>query len=782
MSILGNRVLRIEDPRLLTRGGTYLDDVALPGAAHVVYVRSPLAHGRITAIDTSEAAKAPGVIAVLTGADLDVAPMAPGFGGLPPSEAGPGMGRPLLATGKVRFMGEAVAAVVAQTRAQAVDAAELVVVDYDPLPAVVGPEQALESETRLYDETSTNLIHEFSVGDVDDALARCEVVVRQRIVNQRISAAPMETRGAAAAVGDDGRLTMWLSTQGPHGARDSVAQTLGLDATAVRVIAPDVGGGFGTKTGLMPEEMLVPWLARRLGRAVRWTETRNENLLAGGHGRAQVQHIAIGGSRDGRIEAYRLDLVQDAGAYPLLAAFMSYLTRMMAQGVYDIADVAIRGRTVVTTTAPVIAFRGAGRPEAAAAIERSVDLFAARIGMDSADVRRRNAIARDAFPFTTRTGKTFGPDEDVHPLQRVLLGPAVYDSGDYATALERVLAAAGYAELRSEQSRRRAAGDAVQLGIGLSVYVEITSLVPGPEPAAMQVAPDGHVVVQLGSSPQGQGHATTWAMIASDRLGVPVDSVEVLSGDTDILPTGNLTAGSRSVQMVGNAVAETATLLVERARAVAGDALEADAADIVFDKDQGRFHVAGAPSEGRTWAELAAAAEGALRVEHSYNPRGASFPFGAHLAVVEVDTETGQVVLRRFVAVDDAGRIVNPLAAEGQLHGGIAQGCAQALLESIEYDPDGNLLTSTFADYEVASAAELPDFELHTMETPSPVNDLGAKGIGESGTVGAAPAVQNAVVDALAHLGVVHVDMPCSPQRVVAAIAAAQQRAASATP
>jgi carbon-monoxide dehydrogenase large subunit len=755
MSILGTRVLRTEDPRLLTRGGTYLDDLDLPNAAHIVYVRSPRAHARIRGIETSLAAAADGVVAVVTAPDVDISPAPPGLGG------SPAMARPWLARDTVRFAGEAVAIVVAETRTQAVDAAELVQVDYDPLPVVVDPEAALHDATLLFPEAGTNLVDEFTVGNVDDALARCEIVVEQRIVNQRMSASPLETRGAAASW-SDGRLTFRVSTQGVHPVRGELAGALGVELDAVRVIAPDVGGGFGTKTDLMPEEMLVAWVGRHIGRDVRWTETRSENLLAGGHGRAQVQRITIGGSRDGRIEAYRLDIIQDAGAYPAIAPFLAYLTRMMAQGVYDIE---------------VIAFRGAGRPEAAAAIERAVDLFAARIGMDPADVRRRNAIADDAFPFTTRTGRTFGPDDDIGPMERMLLAPAVYDSGAYATALDRLLKESGYASLRAEQERRRTEGGPVQLGLGLALYVEVTSLIPGAEPAAMEMRPDGHVVVRLGSSPQGQGHATTWAMIASDRLGVRVEDVEVVCGDTDVIGSGNVTAGSRSVQTIGSTVAETADLLVERARHLAGEALEADVADVLFDRQSGRFHVAGAPFEAKTWKDLAAAAGGALAIDHVFAVQGATFPFGAHLAVVDVDTETGGTVLRRFVGVDDAGRIVNPVTAEGQLHGGIAQGCAQALLESITYDPDGNLLTSTFADYEIISAAELPDFELHIMETLSPINPLGAKGIGESGTIGATPAVQNAVVDALSHLGVRHIDMPCTPQRVVAALAAAHAQA-----
>jgi aerobic carbon-monoxide dehydrogenase large subunit len=747
MSILGNRVLRIEDPRLLTAGGTYMDDVLLEGAAHLVYVRSPIAHATVRSIDTAAARAMPGVLAVLTAEDVNVADQAP-EGGAPAQ-----MARPVLPRDVVRFAGEAVAMVVAETRAQAVDAAEMVEVDYQPLAAVIDPEQAVQGPPFVHEAAETNVVRSF--GAIDQSIFDgCDVVVEQRVVNSRVAASPLETRGAAARWSDDGALTYWISTQGVHDARGAMAEALRMEPERIRAIAPDVGGGFGTKVGVMPEELLVAVAARAVGRTVRWTETRSEGM-ATGHGRAQVQHVTMGGMRDGRIVAYGLDILQDVGAYPRIGAFLPSLTRLMAQGVYDIERVAVAGRIVVTDTAPVIAYRGAGRPEAAAAIERAVDMFAAAIGMDPADVRRRNVVAPENFPFTTKTGIT-------------------YDSGDYRRALDAVLDGAGYASLRDEQRRRREAGERRLIGLGLSTYVEITAGGAGGEYAAVEVRSDGRAVVRVGASPQGQGHATTWAMLVSDRLGIPMESIEVVSGDTGLVPEGNVTGGSRSVQIVGSAVAEATDLLLERARDLAAEMLEADPADVVLDRELGRFHVAGVPSSGHGWAELAEASGAGLSVEHRHVARGGSFPFGAHLAVVEVDTETGKVDLTRFVAVDDAGRIINPLLAEGQRHGGIAQGAAQALLEEVRYDEDGNLLTSTFADYEIVTAAELPDFELLPMETPTPQNDLGSKGLGESGTVGATPAVQNAVVDALAHLGVRHVDMPCTPQRVWEAIARAR--------
>jgi carbon-monoxide dehydrogenase large subunit len=749
MSILGNRVLRIEDPRLLTAGGTYMDDVPLDGAAHLVYVRSPIAHALIRGIDATAARAMPGVVTVLTAADVTI-PDLPPDGGAPAQ-----MARPVIARDRVNFAGEAVALVVAETRAQAVDAVEMVEVDYQPLPVVVDPELAAGGAPFVHELAGTNTVREF--GGVDESIFDgCEVVVEQRVVNSRVAASPLETRGAAARWSDSGELTYWISTQGVHSARDALAKHLDMAHERIRVIAPDVGGGFGTKIGVNPEEMLVAVAARAAGRTVRWSESRSE-AMANGHGRAQVQRVMMGGSRDGRIQAYHLDITQDVGAYAGIGAFLPQLTRMMAQGVYDIPSVTVGGRIVVTDTAPVIAYRGAGRPEAAAAIERAVDIFAAAIGMDPAEVRRRNVVAPEKFPFTTKTGAT-------------------YDSGEYARALDTVLDGAGYAALREEQRSRRERGDTRLLGIGMATYVEITAAGSDGEYAAVEVRSDGHAVVRVGASPQGQGHHTVWAMMVSDRLGIPIDAIEVISGDTGLIPEGNVTGGSRSVQIVGSAVGEATGLMLDRARDLAADLLEADPADVVLDRELGRFHVAGVPSSGHGWAELAEAAErtGGLLVEHRYVARGGSFPFGAHLAVVEVDAETGKVELVRLVAVDDAGRILNPLLAEGQRHGGIAQGAAQALMEEIRYDDDGNLLTSTFADYEIITAAELPDFELLAMETLSPQNDLGAKGLGESGTVGATPAVQNAVVDALAHLGVRHVDMPCSPQRVWEAIAGAR--------
>jgi carbon-monoxide dehydrogenase large subunit len=763
VSILGNRVLRKEDPKFLTTGGTYVDDLALEGAAHVVYVRSPMAHARIRSIDTSEAASAPGVVAVYTGDDVELEPMPPGA-----PFANPAMVRPWLARGVVRFVGDMVAAVVAETREQAVDASELVLVDYEPLPVVVDPEAAADNETLVHEAAGTNVVFRIpedfvNVGMVppeaatepSDLFEGCDVVVRQRIVNQRVAPCPLEVR-AAASQWEGGRLTHWTTTQAPHAVKGSLAQTFGVAEEQVRAIAPDVGGGFGAKIGGYPEELLVPWIARRLDRPVRWVETRSESMLSLGHGRAQTQHAELGGTRDGRLVAYKLSVIQDSGAYPGFGAFLPTMTQMMLTGVYDIAKVFFTDVSVATNTNPTVAYRGAGRPEATAAIERMVDIFAAEIGMDPAEVRRRNMVGNDRFPFTTPTGTT-------------------YDVGNYEATLDRVLEAAGYAELRAEQRRRREAGGPKQLGIGLSSYVEITNGIPGSEFGSVEVLSDGRARVRTGTSPHGQGHVTAWSQLVADQLGIAIEDVEVVHGDTDLVPRGVGTFGSKSLQSGGVAVFQAAEQVVDKARKLAADLLEANPNDIELDKTNRRFHVAGTPSASKTWAELAqASGDEGLSAEVDFAAPGPTFPFGSHLVVAEVDTETGGGVLERIVAVDDAGRLINPLIAEGQVHGGLAQGAAQALMEEMCYDDQGNPVTANLADYEFVSAAELPSFETYSMETPTPINPLGAKGIGESGTIGSTPAVQNAVCDALLALGVRHVDMPTSPMRVWRAIEAAE--------
>ncbi len=761
VSILGTRVLRTEDPRFLTTGGVYTEDVGdeqLAGACHVFFVRSPVAHALVRGVDVSGALAVPGVLAAYTAADLaglpEVTPMMPRL-------LNQQMRHRLLASDRVRYVGEPVAAVVTEQPYQGEDAVELVDVDYEPLPAVVSMDEALAAGTLLFPEAGTNVAAVFGdpAGLAGDLFDGCDVVVSETITNQRVAPAPMEGRAAAAAWGADGRLTAWIPNQGAQGSRGALAGLLGVDAAGVRIITPDVGGAFGAKFGADPEHAIVAWVARELGRPARWTETRYENLIAMTHGRAQQQTITIGGRRDGTVLAYRLEVLQDAGAYPRIGAILPSLTILMAPGPYEIPRAEAVGRTVVTNTTPIGAYRGAGRPEATAALERAIDLFAAEIGADPADVRRANLLA----PFTEPHRTAFG---------------ALYDSGDYAAALDKALAVAGYGELRAEQARRRERGDVLALGIGLASYVEITgggdeAGAPN-ENATVEVHPDGSATILTGTSPHGQGHATAWAMLASDKLGIPVDKITLKWGDTDLVPEGGGTGGSRSLQQGGAAVSQASDELLEIARGRAADKLEASAADLVFDIGRSTFAVAGDPDAAVPLAGLAQAER--LFVHTVFTAPGATFPFGTHVAVAEVDTETGKVFLRRVVTVDDAGFVLNPLLAEGQRHGGIAQGAAQALLEEVVYDEDGNPLTASFADYPIVSATEMPSFELADMATLTTYNPLGAKGIGEAGTIGATPAVQNAVVDALAHLGVRHVDMPTSPQRVYRALAAARAR------
>jgi len=758
-SILGNRVVRKEDPKFLTTGGRYLDDLddvpELDGAAHVAYVRSSVAHGTISSLDTIDAAAMPGVVGIFTGEDLGLEPVA--------SPYNPAVARPLLASARVRYVGEPIAAVIADTKAQAADAAAAVVVDYDVLDVVVDPEAALTTTTALYDGVEGNVVFDTMALGIpdntgDEFFADCEATATGRFVNQRVAPCPLEVRGSAVAwVGD--RLHQWVSTQHAQGIKDPISAGNGVESKDVRILTPDVGGGFGAKISSYPEEILLGPIAKRLGRPVRWQETRSESMVGLGHGRAQVQHVTIGGRRDGTVTHYRLHAIQDSGAFCEMGAILApFMTRPMSSGVYAIPNIECRTTSVVTNTTPTTAYRGAGRPEATAAIERAMDLFAAEIGRDPADVRRVNLIPPFDEPHTTAVGQT-------------------YDVGDYEGALDKVLAAAGYEELRAEQARRRQSGDPVQMGIGVSTYVEITGGVPPMgEAAKIEVLDDGGAIIYTGTSPHGQGHDTAWSMIASAKTGIPMDRIQLVWGDTDRVAEGGGTMGSRSLQHGGAAVDQAAGELVDKARQLAATALEAAEADIELDVDQGAFHVAGTPAVSKSWGELAAFAANdgdPLLVETRFTATGPSFPFGAHVAVVEVDTETGRTRLVRHIACDDAGRVLNPLLLEGQIHGGVAQGAAQALVEEVRYDADGNPITSNLADYGMISATELPSIEIVHMETPTFLNPLGAKGIGESGTIGSTPAVQSAVVDAVSHLGVRHIDMPATAERVWQAIQAA---------
>jgi carbon-monoxide dehydrogenase large subunit len=759
-SILGNRVRRVEDPQLLVGAGRYVGDIAVPGLGHVAFVRSPVAHARIDRIDVADAAKAPGIVAVLTADDLGL----PVVHGLMVLNAG--AGRPPLARHKVRFVGDAVVAVVGETARAAVDAAELVVVDYEPLDAVVDPETALDPGAPLqFEELGTNLAAGSRDPDSPDPLAGAVRVVRARIDNQRVAVVPMETNVITAVPGDDGDghdLTIWISTQMPHGFHHQMCGILGLDPERVRVVAPYVGGAFGAKAGVGAEHAVVVAAARLLGRPLTWVETRSENLIAAPHGRGQVDYIEMGFDADAHITGMRCRIIADAGAY---AGFGGALalgpTRMMAQGVYRIPAIRYDVASVLTNTTPMGAFRGAGRPEAAEFLERIMDIAADELDIDPVELRRRNLLGADVFPYTTVMGTT-------------------YDSGDYRRVLDEVVRLAGYEDLRAEQARRRAAGDRMALGIGVSVYVEITGGVGGEELGVVEIGEDGSATIRVGTSGHGQGHPTSFAMIVADRLGIPMESIHFIQSDTAAVATGGGTGGSRSLQLGGSAVLQAAEGVLERARDLAARQLEADPADIVVTAE-GTVGVAGVPARALSWGELArqAAGEGdALAVSVDFHSGGASFPFGAHIAVVEVDTETGKVTVVRHVAVDDCGRILNPLIVAGQQHGGIAQGMAQALWEQVVFDADGNPLTANLADYAMPSAAELPSLEASNTETPSPLNPLGAKGIGESGTIGSTPAVHNAVIDAVSHLGVRHIDMPCTPERVWRAITEARAGAA----
>lgn len=756
--LFGKPVTRVEDERLVTGRARYIANLPPHDALRLVFVRSPVAHARIAGLDVSAAAEMPGVVAVWTAKEL-------GLADLPSSNPAEGLRRPLLARDVVRFVGEAVAVVIASTWAEAVDAAELVAVDYDALPAVTDPEDALAGDAPvLFPDHGSNLVGEV-LRERPDALDDAEVVVSGRFVNQRVAPVPLETNSALAVPDGDG-LTLWASAQAPFRIRPDLCELLDLAPERVRVIAPDVGGGFGAKIVTYPEQVVVAAAAQRLGRAVRWHETRSESMVSLMHGRAQHQYIDVGATRDGLITGVRMHLISDAGAYatPTAVRVLPAMSHLMACGTYRIPKVDFRAQIVTTNTTPITAYRGAGRPEVTAMLERAVDLVAAELGVDPVEVRRRNLIPKEAFPYTTPTG-------------------AEYDSGDYEGALDEALRLAGYRRLRAEQAERRAGGSTVLIGIGLSTYVEVTAARPlDRELAAMRIEHDGSVTVRVGVSPQGQGHETAMAQLVAGRLRVPMSSVRVIHSDTAAVPGGTGTMSSRSLQIGGSAALQATETVVAKARRLAATLLEAAEADLAISPDGGLV-VRGSPGTGLSWAELATIAEDptslpegmepGLHAEETFDQQAATFPAGAHVSVVEVDTETGMVRVLRHIAVDDAGRLLNPLLANGQIHGGLAQGISQALYEQVVYDDAGNPLTSTLADYLVPAAPDLPAFEARQRETASPHNPMGMKGIGEASTIGSVPAVQNAVVDALSHLGVRHLDMPLTPERVWRAIQAA---------
>ena len=727
--------------------------MSLPGALHLTFVRSYMAHAKINGIDASAAqdAGAQVFLAADTGPIVSAPP--------PFIPVDPQMFRPLLASDTARFVGDIVAVVLADSREASVDAAELVDVDYEALESVTDPEEAVRDETVIYSGVGTNVcIHVPPQSPDPELFASSEVVVKGKVVSQRLAACPIEPRSSAAQWGEDERLTLWISSQTPHQDKTVLGMLLGLEPENVRVVAPDVGGGFGAK-GIAVEDVLVGWAARATGKPIRWTETRSENMVAMHHGRASHMEFELGASREGKIDALRLNIVADAGAYPGIGAFLPNLTAMMACGVYEIPKVEIDVKAVVTNTTPIGPVRGAGRPEATQMLERAMDLLAAELSLDPAEVRRRNFIPNDAFPYTTPSG-------------------ANYDSGDYGGALDLALEAADYESLRREQASRRANGGSRQLGIGLSAYVEVTNGISESEFGGVSITPTGEAIVRTGSFSQGQGHETTFAQIASERLGIPIEKITVSKGDTDIVPRGTGTYGSKSTQIGGVAAGQASEEVVEIGKRLAAAELEAAPEDMVLDVDQGLFHVTGAPAPALSWGDLASKLDsagrlGELSAEVDFQAAQPTFPFGAHVAVVEVDTETGSVQLRRMVAVDDAGRIINPMVAEGQVHGGVAAGIAQALYEELTYDTEGNPQNANLVTYGIPAATELPSIEVVGMETPTPINPLGVKGIGESGTIGATPAVHNAVIDALSPYGVRHIDMPVNGETVWRAIQSA---------
>ncbi len=746
-SIYGRVVHRVEDPRFLTGQARYVEDLVPDRALRAVFVRSIIAHARLLGVDVTEASSMPGVEAVFRAGDLDIAP-APGADGDPdPFE------RPAFAADVLRYVGEPLALVVAGTRAQAVDAADAVMVEFDPLPVVLDPSTAADPEaTVLFPGAGTNVADEFAEDWDEDVLAGCDVVARVRVRHQRVAPVPLETEGALAEPGDDGSLTLWVSTQVPFFVRDEVVERLGIERDRVRVVAPDVGGGFGAKQEAFPEYVAVAAAALRLGAVVAWKPSRSESMVSLAHGRAQVHDVELGATRDGRLVGVRVDMVSDMGAYPL-ATYLAETSKSMLSGVYRIPRIAARGRSVVTTTPPVGPYRGAGRPEATLSIERAMDVLAAELELDPIEFRRRNLVPPEAFPFTSAIGTT-------------------YDIGDYERALDEALRLADVERWRREQAERRAREDRRALGIGVAVYVEVTGSAR-VEFAAVQIESDGSATARVGTSSQGQGHETAFAQIVSGVLGIAVEHVRVIHSDTAAVERGEGTFGSRSLQIGGSSLFEAAGEVLEQARGIASRMLEAAPEDIV--PLNGGLGVTGSPESAIAWSRLAAAVAddrsgGRLAASTRRFQKDHTFPFGAHVAIVEVDVDTGEVRLLEHTAVDDCGRVLNPMVVEGQVHGGLGQGAAQALYEEVVFDEDGSPLTSNLATYAFPAASELPSFRSARIETPTPLNPLGAKGIGESATIGSTPAILNAAVDALAHLGVRHLDMPLSPERVWRAI------------
>lgn len=782
-TVIGAAIRRLEDPALVTGAGKYTDDLTLPGLAHAAFVRSPHAHARIRHLDTTRAQAAPGVLAVFTAADVKAAGLP---GAVPTAWLHPGIktpAHPILASDVVRYVGDAVAVVVADDRYRAADAAELVEVDYEPLPAVVDAEAAASPGAPLvHVDAPGNVAFEWELGDrtkTDAAFASAARRVELSLRNNRMLPQAIEPRSALASWdGHTGTLTLRMTSQNPHVHRLLLSlASLGLPEHRIRVIAPEVGGGFGSKIHHYPDEAVTAFCAMQLGRPVKWTATRTEANQTDAHGRDHVTRAELALDEDGRILGLRVRTFAAMGAYlsTFAPAVPTYLYGTLLSGQYDIPAIHVKVVATFTHTAPVDAVRGAGRPEATFVVERLMDAAARTLDLDPAEIRRRNFVPPDRFPYQTAVA-----------LQ--------YDSGNYGSALDKALELAGYTELRAEQARRRRDGGRL-LGIGLSTYIEACGLAPSHvvgalgaqaglwESAKVRVHPTGSVTVFTGSSAHGQGHQTTFAQIVADRLAVPIEKVAVVHGDTDQVPFGMGTYGSRSAAVGGSAIAVSAGKIVAKCRRIAAHLLEAAEEDIVF--EGGAFHVRGAPSKRRTFGDVVLQAylahnlppgvEPGLEATTFYDPSNFTFPFGAHVAVVEVDIETGEVTLARYVAVDDCGTVINPMIVDGQIHGGIAFGVGQALFEQVIYDEAGQLLTATNLDYAVPRAHHLPAFETARTVTPCPHNPLGVKGIGEAGTIASPAAIVNAVVDALAPFGIAHLDMPLTPEKVWRAIQAARR-------
>ncbi|CAK7286334.1 xanthine dehydrogenase family protein molybdopterin-binding subunit [Streptomyces misionensis] len=773
---VGRARLRKEDARLLTGQTTWTDNIQVAGMLHLAILRSPMAHARITRVDVAPALERPGVLAAFSGADL-----AEGLGSLPcawpVTEDIVLPDHPPIAVEEVRYAGDPVAVVAARDRYAAADALEAIEVDYDPLPPVLDLEAALAEDAPLvHSDKGTNRCYTWPLATGESFAAvreRAEVTLRRRYHQQRLIPNAMEPRAVVVTpLAASGEYTVYSATQIPHILRIMLATVTGIPEHKLRVIAPDVGGGFGSKLQVYGEEALALAVARRLGRPVKWTESRSEGYLATHHGRGMIQDVEVAATREGRLLGLKVDLLADMGAYLMLVTpGIPILGAFMYPAIYKMDAYEFRCTGVFTTRTPTDAYRGAGRPEATFAIERIMDELAAELGLDPVEVRRRNWIRHEEFPYTTVAGLT-------------------YDSGDYEAATDKALALFGYDDLRAEQRARNERGDPVRLGIGVSTFTEMCGLAPsrvlrdlrygagGWEAASIRMLPTGKVEVVTGTSPHGQGHETCWSQIAADVLGVPFEDVEVLHGDTKSSPQGMDTYGSRSLAVGGEAVHRAATTVVEKARKVAAHLLEASEQDLEF--RDGVFSVKGSPEARRSIQEIAFEAftnhdlpdgvEPSINAEHVVDPENFSFPHGTHLCAVEVDTQTGQTRIRSYVCVDDVGRVVNPVIVEGQVHGGLAQGIAQALYEEAVYDDEGNLVSGSMADYLVPSAADLPDFVTDRTETPATSNALGVKGVGEAGTIASTPAVVNAVVDALRPLGVTDVRMPCTPERVWRAV------------